>query len=89
MSELLKPLVLEIWERDEECPDVYYNERMGISDLADEDKRLTPSECAAEYWCSEWRTESALTSQEVKIVSLRRVEILHRFAVLPHFDEED
>lgn len=99
MSELLKPLVLEIWERDEECPDVYYNERTGISDLADEDKRLTPSECAAEYWratrdtweAREFGSYGGLVEGWPNDAGdcYERESTLERFAVLPHCVEED
>lgn len=99
----MKPFVLEVWER-EDLPEVrtpmYRHPRLGYLDTADdlEDKRLTPAECAAEYWRA---TKDSGEAQEFgsygglyedwpndAVYCYEREDILERFATLPHYDEE-
>lgn len=95
----MKPLELDIWVRDADTRNVYYNERTGLSDLADEDKHLTPSECAAEYWRNESDTWEAHEFGSYGMLHeswpnessdcVARAEVLARFATLPHASERN
>lgn len=95
----MKPLELIHWKRFDIKgnlggkayihPENTCQRRFTEADELSKTKRLTPSECAAEYWASSWREVYPGCSEEVQIESSRRLLILVRFATLPHAAETE
>ena len=83
---------LQIFPKHPSAPDTYYiGGGWSPACITAVDKRFSPGELAAEYWKAKERCMfvSAFSGWTISPDSqlAKQAEVLHRFATLPHYDE--